>query len=147
VSNAQAVHLENGWPPALDSVVQKADVVFVDAPCSGIGALRRNPEARWRLREADLAGFAAKQHEILTSAARLLAPGGRLVYGTCTLVAAENRDVVDAVVASRPELANVPLADVLGDRARMLGVDELSFTVAPDSHGTDGFYARVMRRV
>jgi 16S rRNA (cytosine967-C5)-methyltransferase len=151
VSNAQAVQLEGGGLPAsLDAITGKADVVFVDAPCSGIGALRRNPEARWRLRETDLATFAARQHEILTTAARLLAPGGRLVYGTCTLLAVENDDVVNAVVASRPELANVPLADVLGARARALSarpaVDDLAFTVAPDSHGTDGFYARVLRR-
>jgi 16S rRNA (cytosine967-C5)-methyltransferase len=131
VSNAQALHLEGGaWPPALDALQSKADVVFVDAPCSGIGALRRNPEARWRLRESDLAAFAAKQREILIGAARLLAPGGRLVYGTCTLTSIENRDVVEATLAARSELI----------------ADEAEFTVAPDTHGTDGFYARVMHR-
>lgn len=148
VSNAQALHLDGGhWPAALDALHGKADVVFVDAPCSGIGALRRNPEARWRLREADLAGFATRQREILISATRLLAPGARLVYGTCTLLAVENREVVEATLATRTELEDVPLAEVLGEqRALALGVDELSFTVAPDSHGTDGFFARVMRR-
>ena len=147
VSNAQALHLDGGrWPPALEALAGKADVVFVDAPCSGIGALRRNPEARWRLREADLATFAARQREILISAIPLLAPGGRLVYGTCTLLAIENREVVEATLAAKPELTNVPLREVLGDRAATLGVDELSFTVAPDLHGTDGFYARVLRR-
>jgi len=147
VSNAQALHLDGGtWPPALDAMQGKADVVFVDAPCSGIGALRRNPEARWRMRESDLATFAAKQREILISAARLLAPGGRLVYGTCTLLAIENREVVEATLASRAELANVPLVDVLGERAPTLAVDDWAFTVAPDTHGTDGFYARVLRR-
>lgn len=161
VSNAQALLMEGGaWPAPLDAVQGKANVVFVDAPCSGIGALRRNPEARWRLREADLATFAERQREILTSAARLLAPGGRLVYGTCTLLSIENRDVVDAVLAARPELASVPLFDVIlrdhplrkaasGARAPALGAngaDFTDFTVAPDSHGTDGFYAHVMRR-
>jgi 16S rRNA (cytosine967-C5)-methyltransferase len=147
VSNAQALHLDGGtWPEALYALQGKADVVFVDAPCSGTGALRRNPEARWRLREADLATFAARQREILISATPLLAPGGRLVYGTCTLLAVENREVVEATLAARSELENVPLVDVLGERAPALGLDELSFTVAPDSHGTDGFFARVMRR-
>jgi 16S rRNA (cytosine967-C5)-methyltransferase len=147
VSNAQALHLDGGtWPEALYALQGKADVVFVDAPCSGIGALRRNPEARWRLREADLATFATRQREILISASRLLAPGGRLVYGTCTLLSVENREVVEATLAARSELENVPLGNVLGERAPALGVDELSFTVAPDSHGTDGFFARVMRR-
>ncbi|MBS1120649.1 MAG: Fmu (Sun) domain protein [Deltaproteobacteria bacterium] len=145
VTNAQAILLEAGaWPPALDALRGKADVVFVDAPCSGIGALRRNPEARWRLREADFAGFATRQREILSGAAGLLAPGGRLVYATCTLLRVENQDVVAAV--ARPELAVVPLVDLLGERGRALGDGE-SFTVAPDTHGTDGFFASVMRRV
>jgi 16S rRNA (cytosine967-C5)-methyltransferase len=145
VSSAQALHLDGGrWPPALDALRGKADVVLVDAPCSGIGALRRNPEARWRLREADLAVFAARQKEILGNARALLAPGGRLVYATCTLLAVENADVVAAVVG--PELVVVPLTEVLGDRARALGDGE-ALTVTPHRHGTDGFYARVMRRV
>ncbi|MCW5808250.1 MAG: methyltransferase domain-containing protein [Deltaproteobacteria bacterium] len=147
VSNAQALHLEAGlWPPALDALRGTADVVFVDAPCSGIGALRRNPEARWRLRDADLADFAARQREILGGAATLLAPGGRIVYATCTLVRAENEDVVGATLAAHPELAAVPLTEVLGDRAATFG-DGDTFTVAPDTHGTDGFYARVLRRI
>ena len=147
VSNAQALHLEGGtWPPAFDALQGKADVVFVDAPCSGVGALRRNPEARWRMRESDLATFAARQRDILISAARLLAPGGRLVYGTCTLLSIENQEVVEATLAARPELAPVPLADVVGERAPALGVDGVTFTVAPDTHGTDGFFARVLRR-
>jgi 16S rRNA (cytosine967-C5)-methyltransferase len=145
VTSARTVHLDGGrWPAALDALRGKADVVLVDAPCSGIGALRRNPEARWRLREADLADFAARQKEILGGARHLLAPGGRLVYATCTVLAIENADVVAAVVG--PELVTVPLTEILGDRARELG-DENAFTVTPHHHGTDGFYARVMRRV
>ncbi|HEU0032468.1 MAG TPA: RsmB/NOP family class I SAM-dependent RNA methyltransferase [Kofleriaceae bacterium] len=144
VSTAQAATIENGqWPAALDAQRGKADVVFVDAPCSGIGALRRNPEARWRLRESDLGTFAARQREILTSAARLLAPGGRIVYGTCTLLRIENDDVVDAVLDARKDLRALPLRDVLGDRGDDLAEGD-AFTVTPDRHGTDGFYARVL---
>ena len=116
-----------------------------DAPCSGTVHCGEIPKHAGgcarptsRVRE--------RQRDILISATRLLAAGGRLVYGTCTLLAIENRDVVEATLAARPELENVPLRDVLGERAPTLGVDELSFTVAPDSHGTDGFFARVMRR-
>nr|MBA3818880.1 RsmB/NOP family class I SAM-dependent RNA methyltransferase [Deltaproteobacteria bacterium] len=146
VSNAQAVHLEAGaWPPSMHALRGKAEVVFVDAPCSGTGALRRNPEARWRLRETDLPTFAARQREILAGAYQLLAPGGRLVYGTCSLLAVENQEVVDATLAAHPELETVPIGDVLGERAPTLGAGA-SFTVAPDTHGTDGFYAHVMRR-
>lgn len=145
VSSAQTLHLEAGrWPAALDALRGKADVVLVDAPCSGIGALRRNPEARWRLREADLPGFAARQRAILGDARALLAPGGWLVYATCTLLRVENADVVAAVVG--PGLVTVALTEVLGERARELGDGE-AFTVTPHRHGTDGFYAQVMRRI
>lgn len=131
VSNAQAMLLENGhWPSELEQYLGKADMVFVDAPCSGIGALRRNPEARWRLREEDLAGFAKRQKEILSGARRLVAPGGALMYATCTILKVENQDVVDAVVAQHPEL--VPEGDAM--------------IVAPHTHGTDGFFARILRR-
>ena len=145
VSSAQSLHLDSGrWPPALDALRGKADVVFVDAPCSGIGALRRNPEARWRLREADLTMFAARQKEILGNARALLAPGGRLVYATCTLLDVENADVVASVVG--PELVAIPLSEILGDRAHALS-DGTAFTVTPNRHGTDGFYAQALRRI
>ncbi len=143
VSNTQAIAIEDGrWPRALDQMRAKADVVLVDAPCSGIGALRRNPEARWRLREADLVQLAAKQREILKAAAELCAPGGRVVYATCTLLRGENEDVV----ASARGLTPVDLADVIGaDRAQALGRGG-ALTVTPHRHGTDGFFARILVR-
>lgn len=141
VSNAQAIAIEGGqWPRELDALRAKADVVFVDAPCSGIGALRRNPEARWRMRESDIATFAARQREIMTAALDLAAPGARVVYATCSLLSAENEKVAQSLTGV--ELR--PLSDVLGDRAAVLGGE--TFTVAPHTHGTDGFYARVMIR-
>jgi 16S rRNA (cytosine967-C5)-methyltransferase len=144
VTTAQTLHLDGGrWPPTLDALRGKADVVMVDAPCSGIGALRRNPEARWRLREADLAMFANRQKDILSNARALLAPGGRLVYATCTLLAVENAEVVASVVG--PELTAMPLSEILGPRAPSLG-DGHALIVAPHRHGTDGFYAQVLRR-
>jgi 16S rRNA (cytosine967-C5)-methyltransferase len=138
VTIAQAIHLEQGrLPPAVDALRAKADVVFVDAPCSGLGALRRNPEARWRLREADLADFAKRQSEILANARTLCAPGGRIVYGTCTLLRVENQDVITAVVAAHPELVVVPFTNpALGDGT--------AFTVTPHRHGTDGFFATIL---
>jgi 16S rRNA (cytosine967-C5)-methyltransferase len=142
VSNAQAIAIDGGrWPRELDALRAKADVVFVDAPCSGIGALRRNPEARWRMREADIATFAARQREIMATAIELAAPGARVIYATCSLLAAENEQVARSL--SGVELR--PLSDVLGDRAAALGGE--AFTVAPHTHGTDGFYARVMKRL
>jgi 16S rRNA (cytosine967-C5)-methyltransferase len=144
VTSAQTLHLEGGrWPAALDALRGKADVVLVDAPCSGIGALRRNPEARWRLREADLTVFAARQREILEGARALLTPGGRLVYATCTLLDVENANVVNSVVG--PELVTVPIRELFGARAQGLGGGD-AFTVAPHRQGCDGFYARVLQR-
>ncbi len=135
-----------GWPAGLDELRGEADVVFVDAPCSGIGALRRNPEARWRLREEDLATFAARQREILEGARHLLAPGGRLVYGTCTLLEVENAAVVDDLVAAHADLISVPLTEILGATRGPTLARGADFTVTPNRHGTDGFYARVVTR-
>jgi 16S rRNA (cytosine967-C5)-methyltransferase len=139
VSNAQAIHIADGrWPRELDALRAKADVVLVDAPCSGIGALRRNPEARWRLREADIATFQAKQREILASAHQLAAPGGRIVYATCSLLRAENQDVVGGA-------ATIPLVQVWPERGQALG-DGATLTVTPSEHGTDGFFAAILDR-
>jgi 16S rRNA (cytosine967-C5)-methyltransferase len=147
VTTAQALHLDDGrWPDTLENLRGKVDVVLVDAPCSGIGALRRNPEARWRLREADLATFATRQQEILDGAYALLAPGGRLVYATCTLLREENQDVVTAVRAKRPDLEVVQLSSVLGEERARAFAEGDAFTSRPDKHGTDGFFAQVLRR-
>ncbi|HEY4243806.1 MAG TPA: RsmB/NOP family class I SAM-dependent RNA methyltransferase [Kofleriaceae bacterium] len=143
VSNAQAVHLDGGiWPRELDVIRGKADAVLVDAPCSGLGALRRNPEARWRLRAEDLPGFATRQREILANARSLLAPGGRLVYATCTLLGVENSEVVDAVIASAAD------SDTRLERVAQTGPFARggAFTCTPHQHGTDGFFAQVLRR-
>ena len=135
VSNTRALHVD---APELDKLAGKADVVLVDAPCSGTGALRRNPEARWRLRETDIAELAGKQREILSRAQCFLAPGGRLVYATCSLLRAENQDVA----GTYPGLA---LSEVLGaERAKALG-DGHDLVLTPHRHGTDGFFARVLR--
>jgi 16S rRNA (cytosine967-C5)-methyltransferase len=125
----------------LDAFAGKADVVFVDAPCSGTGALRRNPEARWRLREADIAAFAVSQKEIMARAYQLAAPGARIVYATCSVLAEENERVAEAL-RGEP----VPLSEVIGtQRAQTLGRGD-AFTVTPHRHGTDGFYARVLTK-
>ncbi len=148
VSNAQAVQLTGAdggnWPRELDAVRGKADVVFVDAPCSGIGALRRNPEARWRLREADIATFVARQQAIMKSAVELAAPGARVIYATCSLLADENEGVARQIAGVEP----LALSNVLGSEQRAETFSrEGAFTVTPHRHGTDGFYARVFRRL
>jgi 16S rRNA (cytosine967-C5)-methyltransferase len=147
VSNARALRIDDR---ELDGVRGKADLVFVDAPCTGTGALRRNPEARWRLRETELAGFAARQLEIVGNAKLLLAPGGLLVYATCSVLAAENSQVTAAIVAANEDLRAVPLTErFAAERAAALGgfgPDRDALAVTPDRHGTDGFYAHLFRR-
>ena len=147
VTTVLAHELPDGaWPDELERRRGSVPRVLVDAPCSGVGALRRNPEARWRLREGDLADFAARQRAIATRAATLLAPGGRLVYATCTITSVENQAVVDDV-AHAAGLRRVPLVEVLGERAAAVAsADGRDLTVTPDRHDTDGFYAAVLER-
>jgi len=121
---------------------QKGDLVLVDAPCTGTGTWRRNPDARLRLTENDLAELIAKQAAILDAAQRLVKPGGALVYATCSLLAAEGEDQISAFLTRHPEFRVVP---VQAPFAAYLHGDTLRLTPARD--GTDGFFAcRLERR-
>lgn len=127
----------------------KIDRVLVDAPCSGSGTLRRNPDLKWRFDENELARVNAVQANVLRAAARLVKPGGRLVYATCSLLATENQDVIESFVAERPEFAVVPAAEVL--QAQGIAIDHAErfapwFVMLPHLHGTDGFFAAVLER-
>lgn len=122
-----------------------ADRVLVDAPCSGSGTWRRNPDARWRTTPEDLAELTAKQARILASAARLVRPGGRLVYATCSMFEEENGAQVAAFLAARPDFAPLPVADAWpGAPAELAGQEMLRLT--PGRHGTDGFFVAAMQR-
>ena len=122
------------------------DRVLVDAPCSGLGTLRRNPEARWRLNPKTVDGFPAQQLSLLVSYAPLVAPGGRLVYATCTVLRQENEAVVERFLAERPDFVPMPVKEIWGkERALRLG-DGTYLKVYPHSHGSDGFFAAVLRR-
>jgi 16S rRNA (cytosine967-C5)-methyltransferase len=124
----------------------KADVVLVDAPCSGLGTLRRKPDARWRLAEGDPERFAELQRTLVRRFAALVRPGGRLVYATCSVGRTENDDVArfaEREVGLRP----APIAPLLGeDRARALGAGETRLHLLPHRHGTDGFFVAVFER-
>lgn len=120
------------------------DRVLVDAPCSGTGTWRRNPDARWRAPELGLEALAALQARILASAARLVKPGGRLVFSTCSMLPEENEDQVSAFLATNPAFRLVPLHEAAPELAGVALGDCLSLT--PARHGTDGFFAAVMTR-
>ena len=91
----------------------KIDRVLVDAPCTGLGTLRRNPDLKARQDVTALAELNAKQRAILAAAASLVKPGGRLVYGTCSLLAEENEDIVTEFLAAHPDFQLVPASEIL----------------------------------
>jgi len=123
------------------------DRVLVDAPCSGSGAWRRSPDARWRLTPEALAAYQRQQAALLETAAGLVRPGGRLVYVTCSVLRAENEDRVDGFLAGRGDFRVLPVPslwnDLVGGRCPVVG-DFLSVT--PHGHGTDGFFTAVLER-
>jgi len=122
------------------------DRILVDAPCSGLGALRRNPDARWRVAPSDIPRLAETQRALLRSAAAALRPGGALVYSTCTLVPEENEDVVAAFLARAPEFEVAPAAECPVEARGLIGADGF-LRCLPHVHDTDGFFAaRLVRR-
>jgi 16S rRNA (cytosine967-C5)-methyltransferase len=120
------------------------DRVLVDAPCSGTGTWRRNPDARWRAEAHWLGELAALQGRILSSAARLVRPGGRLVYATCSLLPEENEDQVAAFLAAHPDFRVTPAREAAPQLTDSAHPDYLSLT--PARHGVDGFFAAAMQR-
>jgi 16S rRNA (cytosine967-C5)-methyltransferase len=131
----------------IDDLRGLADCVLVDAPCSGLGSLRRNPDARWRLTPEEVQTFPPRQSEILARYSDLVRPGGLLVYATCSINRAENEQVREAFLAAHPGFAPEPVSGLLGaDRAKGLGAREHDVQLLPDRHGTDGFYLAGFRR-
>jgi 16S rRNA (cytosine967-C5)-methyltransferase len=124
----------------------KCDRVLVDAPCSGLGTLRRNPDLKWRQSPESVAELTVKQAAILASAARLLKGGGRLVYATCSLLPEENAEIVDAFLAAHPNFVRRPAAEVLASQGITLELPGPDLQLLPHVHGTDGFYAAVLER-
>lgn len=148
VTNAQAIPIAPAGPlpPEVARLSGRADRVLVDATCSGTGVLRRNPGRRFGLTPAELDAYPPRQLAILRRMAPLVAPGGRLIYATCSVLNRENQEVVDAFLALDPDFALLPLAEVLGaDAAERIG-DGRTLRVTPHVHGTDGFFAAVMVR-
>jgi 16S rRNA (cytosine967-C5)-methyltransferase len=123
----------------------KIDRVLVDAPCTGFGTLRRNPDLKWRQPESAVAELAVKQGSILASAANLVKPGGRLVYATCSVLPDENDAVVDAFHAAHPGFAPVDAAAELARAGIALDTGP-ALRLLPHRHACDGFYAAVLTR-
>lgn len=123
----------------------KIDRVLVDAPCSGLGTLRRNPDMKWRQTPDSVAELNAKQTAILSGAARMLKPGGRLVYATCSLLDEENEAVAAQFMATHPDFHLVPMKDILAEQKIPLEMQDY-LKLTPELHQTDGFFAAVFER-
>ncbi|HUQ28971.1 MAG TPA: RsmB/NOP family class I SAM-dependent RNA methyltransferase [Usitatibacter sp.] len=124
----------------------KIDRVLVDAPCTGLGTLRRNPDLKFRHTAESIAELNAKQRAILAAAASLVKPGGRLVYGTCSLLAEENEDIVNEFLAAHSEFKQIPVGDILKRQGvEIAGMGDY-LQLQPHVHDTDGFFAAVMER-
>ena len=150
LSNVYPAQIAHERDERIKRLAGKLDRVLVDAPCSGLGTLRRNPDLKWRQTPQSVEELQVKQAAILASAARLLKPGGRLIYATCSLLEAENEDIARAFTAERGgEFAQIPAQDVLAKahvgQPETLVRDEF-LRLWPHRHGTDGFFAAVWER-
>lgn len=151
LSNVHPAAIAHERDDRIKRLAGKIDRVLVDAPCSGLGTLRRNPDLKWRQSEKAVAELVAKQTAILDSAARLVKSGGRLVYATCSVLPQENEAIAQAFSQAHPDF--VPLA-VAAELARLKVVDGASLCTEtgeylrlwPHRHGTDGFFAAVWVR-
>jgi 16S rRNA (cytosine967-C5)-methyltransferase len=150
LSNVHPAQIAHERDDRIKRLAGKIDRVLVDAPCSGLGTLRRNPDLKWRQSPKALEELQAKQTAILASAARLLKPGGRLVYATCSLLAVENERIADAFSAGQgnafevvPALAALEAAHV-NDAAAL--VEGPYLRLWPQRHHTDGFFAAVWQK-
>jgi 16S rRNA (cytosine967-C5)-methyltransferase len=145
VTSVHAIALSGDNDARAKRLAGKLDRVLVDAPCSGFGTLRRNPDLKWRHGVAAIAQLAEKQRAILGSACRLVKPGGQLVYATCSILHEENEDVVDTFQAAHPEFT--PLACNALLAAQRIALDTgPRLRLWPHAHGTDGFFAAAFER-
>lgn len=145
LSNVHPVKIAHEHDARIKRLARKADRVLVDSPCSGLGTLRRNPDLKWRQTEDAIAEMNGKQREILASAARLVKPGGRLVYATCSLLEDENEQVVADFLAKDDRFALVPMRQVLAEAKIDLEMGDY-LKLMPHRHQTDGFFAAVLER-
>jgi len=144
LSNVHPAAIAHERDDRVKRLAGKIDRVLVDAPCSGLGTLRRNPDLKWRQKPEGIAEVAATQTAILESAARLLKSGGRLVYATCSVLPQENEDIANAFTLAHPDFVFLPVSEEL---SRLKVPDAASLCTGPflrlwpHRHGTDGFFA------
>ena len=144
LNNLRTVAISHERDARVQRLKGKIDRVLVDAPCSGTGTLRRNPDIKWR--DIDLPELAATQQRILTAATELVKPGGRLVYATCSLLREENDDIVAKFLATHPAFSVIPAGEILARRHVPLTMEDTALRLYPHRHHTDGFYAIALEK-
>ncbi len=144
LDNVRMVAISHERDARVQRLKGKIDRVLVDAPCSGTGTLRRNPDIKWR--EIDLPQLTDTQQRILAAAAELLKSGGRLVYATCSLLPEENDDIVEKFLAIHPEFNVIPAGEILARRHIPLEMKDAALRLYPHRHRTDAFYAIALER-
>jgi 16S rRNA (cytosine967-C5)-methyltransferase len=145
LSNVHPVLISGENDTKVKRLAGKIDRVLVDAPCSGLGTLRRNPDLKWRQTPESVAELTRKQAAILAGAARLVKVGGRIVYATCSILPEENEMIVNAFLAAHPDFTQLSAADVLAKQGITIEVGT-ELRLLPHTHGTDGFFAAVLER-
>jgi 16S rRNA (cytosine967-C5)-methyltransferase len=147
LANQRRIETTNLYPFVGDArhpAIGPVDAVLIDVPCTGTGTFRRHPDARWRLKISDLAVMSALQKTILKAAAKVVRPGGLLIYSTCSLEPEENDVQVDSFLSENPGWILEPPPE--GSVAPEL-LDGGRLRVLPQRHGTDGAFAARLRRV
>jgi 16S rRNA (cytosine967-C5)-methyltransferase len=145
LSNVHPMAIANENDIRVKRLAGKADRVLVDAPCSGLGTLRRNPDLKWRQSPQSVAELTLKQAAILQAAARMIKPGGRVVYATCSLLADENETIVEAFLARNPGFSLVNCDSVFAQQSIALRTGKY-LRLTPHAHATDGFFGAVLTR-
>lgn len=145
LSNVFPVQIDSERDGKIKRLAGKIDRVLVDAPCSGLGTLRRNPDLKWRQSAQSVAELTQLQASILASASRLVKVGGRLVYATCSLLEEENAKIAEAFLAEHPNFVLLPANEVLATQKIALDTGKY-LELLPNRHGTDGFFAAVFER-
>jgi 16S rRNA (cytosine967-C5)-methyltransferase len=149
LSNIHPAAIASENDPRVKRLIGKIDRVLVDAPCSGSGTLRRNPDLKWRFDDSELQRLRGIQASVLASASRLVKPGGRLVYATCSVLQQENQDQIAAFLEAHPQFEAVNAAEVLASQGiQVEHADRFApyFVMLPHLHGTDGFFSAVLQR-
>jgi 16S rRNA (cytosine967-C5)-methyltransferase len=141
VQNARARAIEGTRDRWFKRHTDEFDRVLVDAPCSGTGTWRRNPDARWGRTAVDLEELTALQDQILHRAASIVKPGGRLIYGTCSLLNCENEERVAALIERHPDFSIMSVKEIVD----LEGCDPF-LKLSPARHGTDGFFGAILVR-